>query len=217
MTWFWASLTVSLAVGIFSAWCLWLRRSSRDRAIQVLHWIEGSLGGYGHVTGIRWIDSETFEVPIRIPQQVFRKPSFRIRISPPGLPLNWIVRRLRSREDTLQFTADLDYKPRFSMRMRTQRWFARTRKESTSDDAGWDFQRCQPVVLTTRLDWQKEITGMMQSLMSCGSREGLNLEFRKSSPHLRMTMPLEAIRPESGCQIFELLKTVADGVSEKAS
>jgi hypothetical protein len=73
------------------------------------------------------------------------------------------------------------------------------------------------VVLTTRLDWQKEVTGMMQSLMACAHREDLNLEFRKSSPHLVLTMPLEKIRPGSDSCIFEVLRTVAEGVSEKAS
>lgn len=217
MTWFWTSLSISLAAGAVAAWYLWVRRSSHDRAIQVLHWIENSLGGYGHVTGIRWIDSETFDVPVRVSKNVFRKASFRIQVAPPELPLNWIWRRLRARKDELVFSADLDYQPRFAMKMHTQRWFARTRPDAVSDQEGWDFESCQPVVLTTRLDWQKEVTGMMQSLMACAYRENLNLEFRKSSPHLRVTMPLENIRVDSECRILELLKTVAQGVSAKAS
>lgn len=216
--WFWASLSISLAIGAVAAWYLWVRRASRDRAIQVLHWIENSLGGYGHVTGIRWVDSETFDVPVRVSKNVFRKASFRIQVSPPELPLlDSLWRKLRARKDVLVFSADLDYQPRFAMKMHTQRWFARTKEGSATDDAGWDFESCAPVVLTTRLDWQKEVTGMMQSLMQCAHRENLDLEFRKSSPHLRVTMPLESIRPESECRIFELLKTVAEGVSAKAS
>ena len=217
MTWFWASLSISLAVGFVAAWYLWVRRASRSRAIQVLHWIENSLAGYGHVTGIRWVDSETFEVPIRISKNVFRKPCFRVQIAPPELPLNWLWRQIRAKEDTLHFSADLDYSPRFAMKLHTQRWFARTRKDATSDESGWDFESCQPVVLTTRLDWQKEVAGLMQSLTACAHRENLHLEFRKSSPHLTMTMPLENIRPEAGCKIFAVLKTVADGVTAKAS
>jgi hypothetical protein len=73
------------------------------------------------------------------------------------------------------------------------------------------------VVLTTRLDWQKEVAGLMQSMMTCAHRENLRLEFRKNSPHMTMTMPLENIRPEGGCKIFAVLKTVAEGVSAKAS
>lgn len=210
-------MSISLAVGFMAAWYLWVRRASRDRAIQVLHWIETSLGGYGHVTGIRWVDSETFEVPIRIPKNVFRKPCFRVQVAAPKLPLFWFWRKIRAKQDTLFFSADLDYAPRFAMKLHTQRWFARTQKDATSDDAGWDFESCQPVVLTTRLDWQKEVAGLMQSMMTCAHRENLNLEFRKDSPHLTMRMPLENIRPESGCQIFAVLKTVADGVSAKAS
>jgi hypothetical protein len=210
-------VSVCVAVGFVTAWYLWARSSSRNRALQVLHWIENSLGGYGHVTGIRWIDAETFEVPIRVSQQVFRKCRFRVQMSPPEMPLNWLWRRVRPRKDVLQFSADLDYKPRFAMQMRTQRWFARTKSDSTSDDEGWKFESCQPVVLTTRLDWQKEIAGVMKSLMTCAHRENLDVEFRKTSPHLRMTMPLESIRPESGCKVFEVLRTVAEGVSEKAS
>ena len=217
MTWFWVSLAVSVTVGFVAAWYLWARRSSQNRAIQVLHWIEHSLAGYGHVTGIRWIDAETFEVPIRISRNIFRQSRFRVQMAPPELPLNWIWRRMRARKDTLQFSTDLDYNPRFAMQMHTQRWFARTRKGSTSDETGWEFDSCPPVVLTTRLDWQKEVAGMMKSLMTCAHRENLDLEFRKTSPHLKLTMPLETIRPESGCKVFEVLKTVAEGVQEKAS
>jgi hypothetical protein len=217
VTWFWVSLSISLAVGFVSAWYLWARRSSQNRAIQVLHWIENSLGGYGHVTGIRWVDAETFEVPIRISKNIFRKSRFHVQMAPRELPLNWLWRRVRSGKDTLVFSADLDYGPRFAMQLRTQRWFARTRKDATSDETGWNFESCQPVVLTTRLDWQKEVAGMMRSVMNCAHRENLNIEFRKTSPHLRMTMPLETIHPESGCKVFEVLRTVADGVSEKAS
>ena len=208
---------MSLTIGVVSAWYLWARRASRDRAIQVLHWIENSLAGYGHVTGIRWIDAETFEVPIRISQKLFRKSRFRVQMAPPEMPFNWLWRRVRAHNDTLQFCADLDLKPKFAMEMKTQRWFARTRKDSTSDDAGWEFESCQPVVLTTRLDWEKEVAGVMKSLMTCAHREDLSVEFRKSSPNLLMSMPLATIQPESGRKVVEVLRTVADGVSEKAS
>ena len=210
-------MSISLAVGFISAWYLWARRTSRDRAIQVLHWIENSLAGYGHVTGIRWIDAETFEVPIRVSQKLFRKSRFRVQMAPPELPLNWLWRRVRAHQDRLEFCADLDLNSKFAMQMKTQRWFARTRKDATSDDAGWEFESCQPVVLTTRLDWEKEVAGVMKSLMSCAHREDLSVEFRKTSPNLMMSMPLENIRPESGCKVVDVLRTVADGVSEKAS
>jgi hypothetical protein len=217
VTWYWVALSISLAVAFVAARYLWVRRVSRNRAIEVLQWIESSLSGYGHVTGIRWVDSDTFDVPVRVSKTVFRKANFRVQISQPELPLNWLLRRLRTKEDILLFSADLDYGPRFAMLMKTQRWFARTRNDSTVNEPGWSFESCTPVVLTTRLDWQKEVTGMMQSLMACAHRENLNLEFRKSSPHLVLTMPLEKIRPGSDSCICEVLRTVAEGVSEKAS
>jgi hypothetical protein len=217
VTWYWVALSISLALGAVAGWYLWVRQSNRHRAIEVLHWIESSLSGYGHVTGIRWVDCDTFDVPVRVSKSVFRKANFRVQIAQPELPLNWLLRRMRAKQDTLLFSADLDYGPRFAMHMKTQRWFARTRNDVVANEAAWNFESCTPVVLTTRLDWQKEVTGMMQSLMTCAHRENLSLEFRKSSPHVVLTMPLEKIRPESDSCIFEVLRTVAEGVSEKAS
>jgi hypothetical protein len=96
------------------------------------------------------------------------------------------------------------------------RWFARSSK-IVPDDA-WAFESTEPVVLTTRLDWQKEITGAMQSLLSCDERENLDLKFQQKSPHFTATLSMTDVdlRQHPSCGIFEVLCSVSASASPRA-
>lgn len=187
---------VVLAAVIVGAWYRWCVRSNRNRAIQVLQWIENSLAGEGHVTGIRWLTDSEFEVPVRMSTALFRRASFLVRISPKQLPLQWLFRRLQPKApDTITFQADMDSRPGMNMELQTQRWFARSSKDLNLSGKGWQFVSATPVVVTTRLDWKKEVTSAVYSLVDCEHRENLNLRFSKKSPNFKATLPLETLEP----------------------
>ena len=209
-----------MSAGLVAGWYFWARHQNRARAVQVLHWIEGALAGQGHVTGIRWRSASEFEVPIRMSSTPFRKANIQVRFSPREFPLQWVLARLKRRRDPEMFTfqADLDLQPKFNMNMISMRWFARSRKDLDTSDRGWEFGTGLPLVLTTRLDWQKEITCAMQSLIGCEQRENLNLIFKKSSPHFSATMPLESLSPDGGgAAFFQSLRAVVEGAAAKSS
>jgi hypothetical protein len=86
-------------------------------------------------------------------------------------------------------------------------------------DNSWEFDAREPVVLTTRLDWQREITSAMRSLLACGDRDGLDLRFQKTSPHFSATMSMQDVdlRQQPECGFFEVLCSVAEGASANAS
>ena len=159
-------------------------------------------------------------MPLRLVSGVFRKARIMVKISPLELPLNWFVRRLKSGEpDTLTFCADLDLKPKFALEMQSMRWFARSKKNLDLKEDGWHFESPAPVLLTTRLDWQKEATEVFQSVMNWETRDQMSLSFQCKSPHFRATLPLESIAPETRkqSQVFETLRAIAEGASAKAS
>jgi hypothetical protein len=216
----WAFICLYLLAGVVTVaiWYFWSARSNRLRAVQVLYWIENALAGKGHVTGIRWISLSEFEVPVKMASKLFRHPSILVKISAYKVPVNWIIAHFREPEpETLTFRADFDPHPAFNLQLQNRRWFARSQKTLDLDAPGWQFESCLPVVLTTRLDWQKELTTAIQSVLAVEQRENMQVEFQESSPHFRATVPLEAITPESQMAVFELLGSIASRATAKAS
>jgi hypothetical protein len=214
--WAWTSLYLVFSALVVGGWYLWNRQNSRNRAVHVLHWLERALDGHGHVTGIRWLSSSQFEVPVKLASQVFRHPRFLVNFLPREFPLQWLRTKCKNEaKETLTFCADLDLHPRFSMEMLGMRWFARSSKELDSTAPGWTFACNEPLVMTTRLDWEKEVSSAIQVLASCEQRNELKLSFRKQSPHFSATMPLASAEPVEGASpaFFESLRLIAEGAT----
>lgn len=187
----------------------------RQRSLEVLGWIEGLLCGQGHVAGIKWHGPSSFFLPLKLRAHTFRNASMRVHLIPAERPLNWIMSKLRGKQETLAFEADLDWAPSFTLELQSYRLFARSRKNLTAESPGWDFEQTTPFVLTTRKDWQKEITAVITSLLSCQERQFLSIAFRQSSPHFTATLPLDSISPTSASrtEIFHSLRELATGAS----
>ena len=219
----WSTIFVvyfAIAALSMTAWYAWAIRKNRSRALQIVHWIEAALSGQGHVTGIHWLSNAEFEVPLRLVSGVFRRARILVHISPLQLPLDMIRLKLKSSEpDTLTFFADLDLTPNFALEIQTMRWFARSKKSLDLQQDGWSFESPAPVLLTTRLDWQKEATEVFQSIMNWENRDQMNFSFQHSSPHFRATLPLESIAPESRKEssVFDDMRAIVEGASAKAS
>jgi hypothetical protein len=203
----------SVALATF-AWRYWSSHSTKGRAVQILYWIEQFLCGHGHVTGIKWISKSEFEVPLRLVSNVFNRAAVRVKMTESGLPWRKVV---NSQGETMTFYADLDYRPAFSVELKNMRYFARSRKENDPTEPGWTFERIEPVVLTTRLTWEKEITAAFQSMMQVENKEDLQVKFRKTSPHFSVTLPLEKITPSAELPVFEMLNAIATVNSAEAS
>lgn len=172
--------------------------------MQILYWIEQFLGGHGHVTGMKWTSGSEFEVPLRLASGVFNRARVRVKIAPASLP--W---ERAGNAETMTFSADLDYKPAFDAELANMRWFARSRKDNDLTAPGWKFENIAPVVLTTRLTWEREITSAFQTMMQVENKEDLQVVFRKTSPHFSVTLPLEKITPGADAPVFEMLNAIA--------
>lgn len=212
-----ASALVYLAVGlsILVIWRFYYARKAKQRAFQVLGWIEGVLSGQGHITGIEWKTSCSFSLPLRLREHTFRSATLRVNLIPRELPLKWATAKIKDQQETLIFEADLDWAPPFSLELQSYRLFARTRKELTPDTPGWNFEQTTPFVLTTRKEWQTEISSVISSVLSCQERQFLSIAFSRESPHFTATLALSSIAPDSPYRsdIFPSLRELATSAS----
>ena len=210
-----ALVYLAMAVAALFLGHFYYSRKCRQRSMEVLGWIEALLCGQGHVAGIQWQSTSSFCLPLRLRAHTFRNAILRVSLIPKELPLNWILRKLRKKQETLIFEADLDWAPPFSLELQSYRLFARSRKNLTAETPGWDFEQTTPFVLTTRKDWQKEITAVISSLLSCQDRQFLSIGFKQQSPHFTATLALDSISPSSTTrtEIFHSLRELAAGAS----
>jgi hypothetical protein len=210
-----ALVYLSVAASALFVWNFYFARRSKQRAFEVLGWIEALLCGQGHVAGIKWENSSSFQVPLHLRSNAFRNASLRVHLVPRELPLNWLIGRLKNAQEMLVFEADLDWAPPFSLELQSCKLFARTQKHLQPETPGWSFEQTTPFILTTRKDWQKEITAVIASLLSCHDRQFLSIAFRRQSPHFSATLALDSISPASTtrAEIFESLRELAAGAS----
>lgn len=186
-----------MVVAACAAW-YWLGlRYNRRRATQVLHWIEFALGGQGQATGVRWIAHSRFKVPLRLSCGVFHRAALLVDLTPYEMPLRWLISRLSGQREVLIFQADMSVPPAFSLEVHNFRWFARSGRGAPSNRSSLEFEHSGPFVISTRMDWQKEISCAMSSLARGDNREFLDISFQRRSPHFSATLPLEAIAPGS--------------------
>jgi hypothetical protein len=205
-------LIAATACGI---WYWFAMRYSRRRAAEISQWVESALGGEGHVTGIRWVTASRLQLPLRLAHGIFRRASMMVDMSPCEFPLHWLLGKINGKQEILTFQADLDMPPIFSLHVQNFRWFARSSRKTPKRDSGWSFERTTPLVLSTRSDWQKEVSLAVGSLAQGRSHDFLSITFQRRSPHFSVTLPLQALAPDSPTRtcIFESMRELASNSS----
>ncbi|HET6935176.1 MAG TPA: hypothetical protein VFI72_10075 [Candidatus Angelobacter sp.] len=200
---------------VFSAAWYWVSvRRSRRRAKELARWIESALYGQGQVAGIRWLTPSRFKVPLRLTCGLFHRACVTVEMTPCEMPFRWLISKVRGHQEVITFQADLDPAPGFSLNVQNFRWFARSSRRTPRNRNGWTFEQTGPIVLSTRQDWQKEITSAMTSLAH-GNHEFSSVMFQRRTPHFSVTLPLEAIAPgapERAC-LFESMRELASSAS----
>jgi hypothetical protein len=209
-------LAISFAIAALgcATWYWFALRYTRRRATEVARWIESALSGYGHITGIRWVSASRFQVPLRL-SHAFRRASVFVDITPCEFPLVWAISRIRARREVLTFQADLELPPAFSLHVQNCRWFARSGRKMPKSDRGWIFEQNMPIVISTRSDWQREITCAIGTVAQGQTHDFLSIDFQRRSPHFSVTLPLDSIAPGSRTRscLFESMRELASNSS----
>lgn len=210
-------IVIDLAAGValVACWYFWFVRFNRQKGAQIIGWIERAFDGHGHNAGVRWITASRFQVRLRLSTSSFRQPSVTVQLFPREMPLNWLIARVRRRQETLTFEADLDGPPSFNLEVHNHRWCGRTRRKFPRSSERWMLERTGPFVITTRTDWQREITNMLNALVASRECDCATVSFRRTSPHFSATVPLETISPDSPSEmnIFDVMRELAAGAS----
>ena len=206
---------VMTAAILVLAWYFGFVAYNRRQARRIMGWLERALAGQGQILGVQWLRPSLFQAPLRLRTNVFQHPAVLVRIAPRELPFSWLVKWWRREPDMLIFEADFDFPPGFSLEVRNHRWCGRTTRRFSGSPERWEFEQTTPIVLTSRRHWEREVTGMMNALLSCRERDFLRLAFSKRSPHFSATVSLESISPaaDSSGNVFEMLRELAGGAS----
>jgi hypothetical protein len=135
------------------------------------------------------------------------------------MPLTWLINRIRKRQDLLVFQADLDLPPAFSLDVHNLRWFARSSRKKSLSGVRWNFEQSAPFVISTRMEWQKEIASTMTSLVENANRDFSHISYQRNSPHFSVTLPLEAFAPNSPARnyLFDAMRELAGSSSASLS
>ena len=194
------------------------RHVLRRRVLFLLRWIDDSLAGHGHISSIRWVSDREVEVPVRLRNGMLRKACFAFVV-----PRNLAWESVRtffhkSQDASIEFRADLDNAPAFAVEMRTLRWFARS-QPSLRPDEKWSYMATDPILMTTKLDWEQEINRAFQALLKSDRACGLDLRFQKKSPHFLAKFEVNCNDTESpvGQPFLNVLLSVAGGASAPAA
>jgi len=188
-------VTAVALVALCITWYAVALRRKREKAREILRWIQASLAGRGHVVGISWMAASRFRVPLRLTCGVFRRAWVLVDVRTQQTPLHWLIHKINSPQEVITFQADLDSPPTFSLQMQNFRWFARSSPKTEIENTGWQFERLPSVLITTKSQTQKEIAGTMTSLSRGDNGEFLEVSFQRSSPNFSATLPLESLAP----------------------
>jgi hypothetical protein len=179
-------------------------RRKREKAKEILRWIQASLAGRGHVVGISWIAASRFRVPLRLTCGVFRRAWVLVEMRTQETPVHWLIQKINRPQEVITFQADLDSPPAFSLQMQNFRWFARSSPKIEIENTGWRFERLPSVLITTKPETQKEIAGTMTSLSRGDNGEFLEVSFQRSSPNFSATLPLDSLAPGAPARTYLL-------------
>jgi hypothetical protein len=203
---------------VIVGWYLLGREWNRREGKRVVRLVDQALSGHGHIAGIRWISPSTLLLPIRLAGNVFRSACIHVHLTPREWPLRWLTHRILRREALLSVQADFDLPPGFQLQLMSQRWFGRSDKKLKPEQLDYELQCVQPIVFTTRREWQRDIQGVMAAVLNAPNRDFVSVEFKKYSPHFTAELTLDTLLdPQTRGEVFSVLRDLAEGPSQRTS
>jgi hypothetical protein len=203
-------LAFALLTLLFGGWYVCSLHYHRRKTRRALSWIEAAMAGHGRVIGMNRATASSFKANLQLTSGVFHRAWVLVDLIPCQTPVVWLYSRLTHRSDQLTFEADLDWAPSFSLEVHNFHWSARSRRNIALTDE-WNMDHAGPFIISTRMEWQKEITAAMSSLAGKANHDFQSIRFSRRSPHFSVSMPLQTIAPESPARtcVFDAVREVA--------
>ncbi len=209
----WIVVFAVTAIGaVIALWYGILRRHSRRRSLQVMHWIESSLGGHGRILDLTWDSPSHLRAQLWLSPEIFQQVAAEVQLTPREWPLPWLLARLRQQQEIVTFRADFNVPPDFDLDVHNHRWWGRTCRKQR---LGWETERSIPFMIVTKPSWQSEISPIVEALLVSRDREFIRVSFQKRSPHFLASLPVEAVAPAaaSRCGLLDVLSELAGSAS----
>ena len=205
-------LEVLAGLILVTAWYVGFVRYNRRRAIEIVRWVRTAFSGQAQIMGVHWSTSSRFHIKLRLCPGVFHQSYIVVQLIPREFFVNWIISHFRKQQEVAIFEADLDPAPGFNLEVHNQRWCGRSRRGSRLDPHHGHVEAFGPFVLTTRKDWQSEITAMIDALVASRDSDFLSVSFRRTSPHLSATVSLDSLAPQHlrHENVINVLRELAD-------
>jgi hypothetical protein len=206
-----------IAAAALLLWYAVFTHYNRRKGTEALHRVEAACLGDGKIVDSRWAGSSRIKAQIRFFRQPIEDALVTVRLRPRPLPIQWILSLWRGQKETLTFEADLDHVPAFNLEVMRHRWF--TSNSPANEDTGshkWTISRPGPVVLTTRTQWNQELTPVVNTLMTSRGHSLMSVRFRSKSPHLTATIALETLSDQqAGAEFLDAVRELAVGASAR--
>jgi hypothetical protein len=191
-------------------WYLYFLHRNQGRARESLKWLKEIAKGHGSLAAVQRVDPAMFLARLEVSSVLFRQVEVRVQLHPRHCPFSWIWSRWRKQPETLQIEADLHFPPGVELEVHNHRWQGRITGPGKTRGTT-EYQHIGPFVLTTRTDWQREITSMLTALVASRDCNFLSVRFSRTSPNFVATIPLQALSPESNSasEFFVVLNELA--------
>jgi hypothetical protein len=207
-------IDVAIAAALVGLWYIFFFRYNRRKGQNALLWVEAACLSRARVVDARWIGTSRLQAHLRFAAHWFENARVTIRLLPRPLPIQWAISRLHKQRETITFEADLGYAPGFHLEVVRHHWLTRSDKKLVRNTRDWTVSRPGPVVLTTSTDWRQELPPIVNTLMSSGGHNLLNVRLHPDSPHLTATIDLSSLSDEkSAAGFLGVVRELAAGAS----
>jgi hypothetical protein len=202
----------ALALSIF--WYFCFVNFNRRKAILVLRWVETACSKEGRIVQARWLNPSRLQAQINFATHWFEQARITVHLFPRPSPFKWLYCLYRKQKETLTFEADLDYAPGALLEVFRHRWVTGKDTPLDEDSRQWSLVRPGPVVFTTASQWTQELPPVVRTFMTSRGHTLLSVRLRSQSPHLAVTLPLDALSDtESAAGFMTVLRDLAAGAS----
>lgn len=210
-------IDVVLAIALSLLWYAWFVRYNRQRASNVLRWVEAACLGKGRLTDRQWqASSSRLKATLQLSSRWFENAQLTIRLLPRPLPLQWAMSRWRHQQETLTFEANMGFPPGFHLDVIRHRWSGHSGAKTSSGTRAWNITRPGPVILTTKEDWPAELNPVVSALANWRDKDFVGVRFNSSSPHFTATVALENLADQdAAASLLGLFRELAASSSAK--
>jgi hypothetical protein len=205
-----------ILIGLLAAWYICFTQYNRRKGKKALHWVEVACLGKGKIIDSYWLGANRFKAHLRFSGQWAEDASITVRLRPRPVPFQWALSLWRGQKETLTFEGDLGCAPGFNLEVLRHRWFTHNRPSEETGAKNWTISHPGPVILTTRTQWNQELTPVINTLMTARGHSLISVRFRSKSPHLVATVALETLSDQQASAGFlDIVRDLAAGASTR--